>query len=202
MIIFDRGFSYRKDEPLDMRMDMQSGIPAWQWIKDASEREITDVLFQFGEESNARKIAYKLVQAALQEEPLTTNDLKKICVGAYAAKAKRHTLRHPYVKSFQAIRIFINDELGALRTFLDLAPQLLRKAGRLNVISFHSLEDRMTKRTFRDLSQILDESPLARSNYKDGDFKVITRKAIIADEQELSENSRSRSARMRILEKR
>jgi len=197
---FERGISFRFDHPLDMRMDTANGMPVSRWLNLASEYEIRKVLFEYGEEKKAPKIAREIVK----NRPLeTTFQLKKICEQVYERFGKKHkyTQRVPAVKTFQALRIFINDEIGKVKRAASELPYLLKENGRLFIISFHSLEDRIIKHTFRDLSVIKDDSKFAKSNFKPGDFKIITKHPIVASEYELEKNSRSRSAKMRVLER-
>ena len=199
---FERGFTYRFDQPLDMRLNTAEGKPVSFWLEKASEREISQVLFDYGEERKARKIARMIVERQGEQE-LTTEVIKDICKTAYRKEMNnmRHTARHPYVKTMQALRIFVNDELGRLERALKLLPELLSLHGRLAIISFHSLEDRRVKQTYRALSQIEDHSPTARSNYRPGDYRILTRKPLKASDKEIAENQRARSACLRVLER-
>ena len=150
---FDRGMSYRKNELLDMRLDQKQGEPAYLWLNKAAEKEISDVLYQFGDEYLARRIAKEIIYRREQEEIKYMDELKEICLYVYRRagkmKSKRHVERHPYVKTLQAIRVHINQELENLKKGLSFLPCLLKAGGRLFVISFHSLEDRMVKHGFR-----------------------------------------------------
>jgi 16S rRNA (cytosine1402-N4)-methyltransferase len=146
----ERGFSFLREGPLDMRMDPQAGISAADWLASAAEREIAEVLKEYGEESNARRIARAIVGARAEAPILTTTRLAEIIA---KANPQREKGKHPATKSFQAIRIRINGELEELQGLLDVVLEVLAPGGRLAVISFHSLEDRMVKRFIREHAQ-------------------------------------------------
>ena len=194
-----RGFSFINDGPLDMRMDNESGLSAAQWIACAKEREISQVLFDYGEERYGKRIARAICAAREEQEITTTLQLAKIISDANPSHEKH---KHPATRSFQAIRIFLNRELDEVSTVLEQSVNVLAKGGRLAVISFHSLEDRITKRFIRkqvkgdDLPRHLPVTADAL-NQK---FKSIG-KAIRAGEDELSVNPRARSAVLRVAEK-
>ena len=195
-----RGFSFNKDGALDMRMNPDKGESAAQWLQNAKETEIADVLWQYGEERLSRRIARNIVQTRIETPLRTTKQLADL-IAACIPKREKH--KHPATRSFQAIRIHINQELTALQACLAAIPDYLNKSGRLVIISFHSLEDRIVKRFMRThscppklprgLPIILDESHLPL-------LRLIGRihKASIA---EVQRNPRSRSAVMRIAEK-
>ena len=194
-----RGFSFSKEGPLDMRMS-DEGVTAADIVNTWSEAELARIFWEFGEERASRKIA-RMICAEREKQPFTTTtqlaeSIEKIC--------PRHGKKiHPATKVFQALRIEVNDELGALRGLLDTAAELLNSGGRLCVISFHSLEDRMVKRFFKQVSQKeIDrpEWPAPKPN-PDYAFKVITRKPIKASEDEVKRNARSRSAVLRVAER-
>jgi len=196
----DRGFSFQRDGALDMRMNPEEGISAAAWIASASESEMMDVLWKYGDERFARRIVKSIVSER-DEKPLQTT-LQLANLISAAVPRKFHGKKHPATKSFQAIRIFINKELADLEQCLEVAIEKLNPGGRLVVISFHSLEDRMVKRFFKKHSSpapiprglpIQDESLLMP-------FKVIG-KAVKPDVDEVAENVRSRSSVMRILER-
>lgn len=195
----DRGFSFMNDGPLDMRMNTESGMTAAQWIATAKEEEIADVLYQFGEERYSRRLAKAIVMRRVQEPFERTLDLAQVIKDAHPKWEKG---KHPATKSFQAIRIFLNDELGDLTTGLETATDLLAKDGRLVVISFHSLEDRMVKRFIRDKEkgpQLPPDIPVMAA-----DYPVILKhvgKAIKPSKEEVNANIRSRSAVMRVAQK-
>ena len=187
----DRGMSYRKNNLLDMRFNQTEGIPVHQWLNHASEKEIADVLFQYGEERLSRRIASLIVYQRVKQKIDHVADLKEICRKAYLRirklNYKRHTTRHPYIRSLQALRIFINQELRHLEFALSFLPTLLKKGGYLFIISFHSLEDRIVKNGFKEwVSQ-------------NKEFNLVSKKPITPDEEEISSNPRCRSAKMRAL---
>lgn len=147
----ERGFSFMRDGPLDMRMDPSAGVSAGEWLNSAAETELARVMVRFGEEPAARRIARAIVRRR-ESKPITrTGELAELIESVVPRRGKA---RHPATRSFQAIRIYINDELGALQSFLNAALGVLRAGGRLCVISFHSLEDRMVKRYLRDHSRV------------------------------------------------
>jgi 16S rRNA (cytosine1402-N4)-methyltransferase len=195
----ERGFSFLRDGPLDMRMDSTQGQSAEQWLASAELDEIKRVLKEYGEEKFATRIATAIVQQR-QESPLkTTEQLAQLIEAATPVKDK---YKHPATRSFQAIRIFINDELGELKLILDASSRVLKREGRLAVISFHSLEDRMVKRFLKQKSKG-DDFPKhlpVMDDQLNREFKLIG-KAIKASQQEIEMNPRSRSAVMRVAEK-
>lgn len=195
----ERGFSFMNDGPLDMRMNTEAGLTAAQWIATAKEEEIANVLYEFGEERYSRRLAKAIVMRRAQEPFARTLDLAQVIKDAHPKWEKG---KHPATKSFQAIRIFLNDELGDLTSGLQTATDMLAKQGRLVVISFHSLEDRMVKRFIRDKEkgpQLPPDIPIMAS-----DYPIILKhvgKAIKPSKEEVSANIRSRSAVMRVAEK-
>ncbi|MFT6050446.1 MAG: 16S rRNA (cytosine1402-N4)-methyltransferase [Halioglobus sp.] len=195
----ERGFSFSNDGPLDMRMDTTRGETAAQWLAVARVEDIIRVLREYGEERFAKRIAGAIVEAREEEAIVTTARLAKI-VSEANPQWERH--KHPATRSFQAIRIYINRELDDLRDLLDAAIDLLVVGGRLVVISFHSLEDRMVKRYMRDMSRG-DKIP-AGVPVLDSDLNKrmkLVGKAVKASADEVSSNVRSRSAVMRVAEK-
>jgi 16S rRNA (cytosine1402-N4)-methyltransferase len=194
-----RGFSFSMDGPLDMRMDTESGESVAQWINSASAEEIANVLWQYGEERFSRRIARRIV-ASRQDTPIaTTSELADLVRAAIPRKEKH---KDPATRSFQALRIFINRELDDLQVGLEKSINMLRPGGRLVVISFHSLEDRIVKRFMRRLSQ---PAPLPRRlPVRDVDTLMpmkLVGKAVKAGKAELARNPRARSAVMRVAEK-
>lgn len=192
-----RGFSFMRDGPLDMRMDPDSGISAAQWLSETSEREMADIFKRLGEERYARRLA-RAVVARRSEAPITrTHELAEILKTAHPAWEKG---RHPATRAFQAIRIHLNDELGQLERALESAHDALGVDGRLVVISFHSLEDRMVKRFIRDRSRgdrhLPRHMPL-REDQINRTMAAVGR-AIRPDDRETDHNVRARSAVMRI----
>lgn len=194
-----RGFSFAREGDLDMRMDPTSGLSAADWINQAGERDIARVLFEYGEERHSRRIARAIVRAR-QEAPVTsTTQLASIIA---AANPSRERDKHPATRSFQGIRIFINNELEELRQGLSAAFDCLRVGGRLLVISFHSLEDRIVKRFMRDMARS-DPYPRdlpIRADALQPRLQIIG-KLVTTGEVEAGNNPRARSARMRIGEK-
>ena len=203
----ERGFSFMKDGPLDMRMDPTTGIPVSQWLVDADLDDITWVIREFGEDKHARRIAKGIIayQENEENEPLTrTGQLAKL-ISDVAPKSFKEK-KHPATRAFQAFRIYINSELEEIDTALKGAASILAPQGRTSVISFHSLEDRMVKRFIRKESQgpqVPHGLPLTEDQIKalgSADLKPIG-KAIKPSKDEVDENTRSRSSVLRIAEK-
>jgi 16S rRNA (cytosine1402-N4)-methyltransferase len=195
----ERGFSFRQAGPLDMRMDPEHGESAAQWLSHASEQDIAHVLFTFGEERHARRIAKAIVSERIANPITDTLQLAEL-VSRASPRHDRH--KHPATRSFQAIRIFINRELEELSACLDQCLKVLAPAGRLAVISFHSLEDRIVKRFIRDHSRLPAPDPRAPWLEPVGkpDLKSLG-KAIQPSEQEIRDNPRARSAVLRVAER-
>ena len=194
-----RGFSFMRDGPLDLRMDTESPRTAADIVNTEDEAELMRLFFDYGEEPNARRIARAIVKARTAKAIRTTFDLADIVSAAAPKRGKRH----PATLVFQALRIAVNDELGALHDFLAAAPRWLKPGGRLAVISFHSLEDRIVKQTLQHLAApFIDrpEWPEARKN-PDCVLKLITRKPVQATAQEIELNPRARSAVLRVAER-
>ena len=194
-----RGFSFQKDGPLDMRLDRSAGVSAADWLAAVEEKELTKVLKRFGEEPNAKRIAAAIVHERTQAPIRSTARLAEVVASA-AGRGKPG--RHPATRTFQAIRIFINDELDALRAGLEQALTRLAAGGRLVVISFHSLEDRIVKRFMRENAMedpvyrgLPDVPPQARAKLR------LIGKAIRPSETEVQGNPRSRSATLRVAER-
>jgi 16S rRNA (cytosine1402-N4)-methyltransferase len=193
-----RGFSFMGDGPLDMRMNPLQGVSADEWLAEASERELTRVFREFGEERHARRIARSIVCTRQKQRLETTGQLARLIEETIGRREKN---KHPATRCFQAIRIFINDEMAQLAQGLEEAIKLLRPGGRLVVISFHSLEDRLVKRTIREAAR---PGPVRKNIPQHPDHKPLLKpigRAIKASETELSVNPRARSAVMRIAEK-
>ncbi len=195
----ERGFSFLRDGPLDMRMDPESGTSAREWLQTVEERELRHVLQRYGEESQASRIARAVVRAR-NEQPLeTTAQL----AGVVASVVPAHTRKtHPATKTFQAIRIFINRELEQLQQVLEDSIDMLAPGGRLCVISFHSLEDRIVKRFMREQSREPEQyrgMPTIPEEYRPK--MRLVGKAITATSEEVADNVRARSARLRIAER-
>jgi 16S rRNA (cytosine1402-N4)-methyltransferase len=187
----ERGFSFRADAPLDMRMNHgdNSKSTAADLLNTLSEKEIADLLFTYGEERLSRRIAAKICELRMTKKIETTSELEDICFHAYPAK-DRHQKTHPATRSFQALRIAVNDELRVLENTIPKLLPYLSEGGVLAIISFHSLEDRIVKHTFKE---ILEK--------QDFPVTILTKKPLTATEEELSINSRSRSAKLRILQR-
>lgn len=194
-----RGFSFLRSGPLDMRMDTSRGESARQWLAKVKPADLINVLKKYGEERFAKRIATAIVEARAQREITETGELAEIISNAIPVKEKN---KHPATRSFQAIRIYINDELQAIERGLRGAVSVLAKGGRLAVISFHSLEDRIVKRFMRDISS-RPKLP-AGLPVMDAEIEVPFRlvgKPIVAGADELNKNPRSRSARLRVVER-
>ena len=194
-----RGFSFLKPGPLDMRMNPHAGQSAAEWLAQVDEYDLVTVLMHLGEEKFARRIAHAIVQYRQQAEINDTVQLANIIAAAIPVKDKK---KHPATKSFQAIRIFINRELEVLEHALQAAVNVLSVGGRLAVISFHSLEDRMVKRFFRDVSrgpQLPKDIPIMAKDLQQP-YRLVG-KAIKPGQQELQQNPRARSSVLRVLER-
>ncbi len=182
-----RGFSFQADGPLDMRMNPMSGDTAEQVVNHLDERELADVIYEFGEERRSRRIA----RAIVRSRPISTTKQLVDVISAAARPMKlghhKYDRIHPATRTFQALRIFVNRELDDLKALLEATPRVLKPGGRLVVISFHSLEDRIVKDALR--------------GGKDKYFSVLTKKPQTASEEEIESNPRSRSAKMRVAER-
>ncbi|MGB7148378.1 MAG: 16S rRNA (cytosine(1402)-N(4))-methyltransferase RsmH [Terriglobales bacterium] len=183
-----RGFSFQAEGPLDMRMNPMSGETAEQVVNHIDERELADVIYEFGEERRSRRIA----RAIVRSRPIRTTTQLVEVVAAAARSMKlghhKHDRIHPATRTFQALRIFVNRELDDLKALMEAAPRVLKPGGRLVVISFHSLEDRIVKDAMR-------------AGAKDEYFRLLTKKPLTASEDEIERNPRSRSAKMRAAER-
>jgi 16S rRNA (cytosine1402-N4)-methyltransferase len=178
-----RGFSFMADGPLEMRMDTRSGPTAAQVVNEASERELANLIYEYGEERRSRRIARAIVRG---RPVTTTGQLSRIV--ASAAPAMKQDRIHPATRTFQALRIYVNRELDEIRALMEAAPNLLKPSGRLAVISFHSLEDRIVKDSLREGAH-------------QGIWDVLTRKPVTAGEEETDRNPRARSAKLRAAER-
>ena len=197
-----RGFSYKQDAPLDMRMDASAPLTARELVNTASYEELRRILYEYGEERYAPQIAKAICAAREQKTVETTLELAELIRGAMPAKALREK-QHPAKRSFQAIRIAVNDELSELPPMLDAAEAHLKPGGRLAVITFHSLEDRIVKQKLRELATgciCPPEFPVCVCG-RTPKMKLVTRKPIVSGEAELHENPRARSAKLRVAEK-
>ncbi|MED3725095.1 16S rRNA (cytosine(1402)-N(4))-methyltransferase RsmH [Priestia filamentosa] len=198
----ERGFSYHHDAPLDMRMDQQSKLSAFDVVNEWPYERLVKIFFQYGEEKFSKQIARKIESYRETKKIETTNELVELIKEGIPAPARRKG-GHPAKRVFQAIRIAVNDELGVFEMALEQAIDVVRKGGRISVITFHSLEDRICKAMFKEKSSLPDLPhglPIIPKEYEPA-LKLITRKPILPSEEELNENNRARSAKLRIAEK-
>lgn len=198
----DRGFSYMQDAPLDMRMNQQQGLSAWQVVNTYEEQELHRILKEYGEERWAKRIAQFIVEFRGKKPIDTTGELVDVIKRAIP-KGAREEGSHPAKRTFQAIRIEVNNELGVLEETIAVAAKHLKKGGRLGIITFHSLEDRIVKEKFRYLASDCicpPELPFCQCD-KVSEVKILTRKPVVASIEELQENSRAKSAKFRAVEK-
>jgi 16S rRNA (cytosine1402-N4)-methyltransferase len=180
-----RGFSFQAEGPLDMRMNTQSGRTAEQVVNQVDEVTLANLIYEFGEERRSRRIA----RAIVRSRPISTTAQLAAVISAAARPMNQAERRiHPATRTFQALRIFVNRELDDLREMLQAAPQVLKPGGRLVVISFHSLEDRIVKDAMREAA-------------KQGEYKLLTKKPVTAEEEEIDRNPRARSAKLRAAER-
>ena len=197
-----RGFSYQHDAPLDMRMDASSALTAYEVVNVWDENRLNRVLWDYGEERYARRITAAILARRAQKPIETTGELVEIIRGAMPAAALREK-QHPAKRSFQAIRIAVNDELGEIERMMDTAPDLLNPLGRLCVISFHSLEDRIVKNGIARREKGCTcprEAPVCTCGFVQT-LRSVTRKPIVPSEEEMKENPRARSAKLRVAER-
>ena len=198
----ERGFSYMKEAPLDMRMDQRAGPTAAELINTYEERQLADLIFRYGEERHARRIAAAIVQRREQVPIETTTELADLIRAAMPAAARREA-QHPAKRTFQALRIEVNNELGIIEQTLRDAAARMNEGGRIAVITFHSLEDRIVKETFAALAQGCTcprDFPVCVCGKKP-QLRIVTRKPLTPSAQELEHNHRSRSAKLRIAER-
>jgi 16S rRNA (cytosine1402-N4)-methyltransferase len=198
----ERGFSYHHDAPLDMRMDQQSDISAYDVVNHWSYEDLVRTFFKYGEEKFSKQIARK-IEAHREKEPIrTTSELVEIIKEAIPAPARRKG-GHPAKRIFQAIRIAVNDELKVFEEAIAQSIELLKPEGRVSVITFHSLEDRICKSAFKEAAtppELPRNMPFLPEGYEPK-INIVTRKPIVPSEEELEENNRARSAKLRIAEK-
>ncbi|ARI77577.1 16S rRNA (cytosine(1402)-N(4))-methyltransferase RsmH [Halobacillus mangrovi] len=198
----ERGFSYQNDAPLDMRMNQSADLTAREVVNEWPFEDLVRIFFKYGEEKFSKQIARK-IEKAREESPIeTTGELVELIKDGIPAPARRKG-GHPAKRVFQAIRIAVNDELGAFQDSLHQAARVVSVGGRIAVITFHSLEDRLCKQAFKKWST---NPPLPKNipvipDDKQPPFKLVTRKPIVAEDVELEENRRSRSAKLRVVEK-
>lgn len=196
----ERGFSFMSSGPLDMRMDPSQGLSAAEWLSEHDVHELERVLRRYGEEPRARALS-RIIKAWSDEGGGDTLSLAQLIEAATPMKIRRQQKKHPATRSFQALRIAVNDELGALEDLLEAIPRVLNLGGKALLISFHSLEDRAIKHAYKALSEApapprrgLPPPPSAPP-----EFMMEPRKGVVADEEELTHNPRARSARLRII---
>lgn len=200
--VAERGFSFARSGPLDMRMDPTQGMTARELIAELDEGALADVIFEYGEERHARKVA-RLIKAAI-DRVHTTTELAAVIAQAIPIIEQRKSKIHPATRTFQALRIAVNRELDQLARFLAAFPDLLAPGGRCAIISFHSLEDRAVKLRFRDLGWTSSLPPALAARAGERSLAVcepITRKAVVAADDEIAANPRARSARLRVCER-
>lgn len=198
----ERGFSYHQDAPLDMRMDQDAPLSAYQVVNDYSYHELVKIFFRYGEEKFSKQIAHLIERKRVDKPIETTGELVDLIKEAIPAPARRKG-GHPAKRVFQAIRISVNDELGAIESSLEQAIEMLAIDGRVSVITFHSLEDRIVKTIFKEFSTPKDTPPglpMVPEEFQPV-LKLVNRKPIIPSDEELHENNRARSAKLRIAEK-
>jgi 16S rRNA (cytosine1402-N4)-methyltransferase len=198
----DRGFSYMNDGALDMRMNRNAEVTAWHVINEYSEKSIYELIRDYGEEKWASRIAKFIVEARRNGEIKTTFELVDIIKAAIPAKARQDG-PHPAKRTFQAIRIEVNNELGIISEVIKDGLSVMNSGGRMSIITFHSLEDRIVKQTYKELAtgcKCPPEFPMCQCGEKPI-AKVITRKPILPSDGEIEENPRSRSAKLRVIEK-
>lgn len=198
----ERGFSYHQDAPLDMRMDQSATFTAYEVVNTYSYHDLVKIFYRYGEEKYSKQVAREIERIREKEPIQTTGQLVDVIKSAIPAAARRKG-GHPAKRIFQAIRIAVNDELSVVEDSLEQAISLLKKDGRISVITFHSLEDRIVKNIFKEYSTMKDLPPglpIIPDEFQP-ELKVITRKPILPTEEEVLENKRSRSAKLRISEK-
>ena len=185
----ERGISFQYDGPLDMRMDTRLERTAADLVNGLGQDDLANLIFRYGEERRSRRIARGIVMARREKPFERTLELVKVIIRSLGITTKGRKSRiHPATRTFQALRIAVNDELGQLETLLQKAPQLLKTQGQIAIISFHSLEDRLVKYNFRE-------------NHKNGFYEILTKKPLVADNEERQQNPRSRSAKLRVARK-
>lgn len=182
------GLSFRTDMPLDMRIDASLEVTAADIINEYDEKSLADLIFQYGQDRASRRIARYIVQHRQREPITTTGQLAAVVAGALRTPGGKHKPRHPATRTFQALRIAVNHELDNLRDLLWAAPRLLRKDGWIAIISYHSLEDGLVKRDFKEKGQ-------------EGIYRIRTKKPITPSPEEIAANRRARSAKLRIAQK-
>ena len=198
-----RGFSFKKDEPLDMRMDVRNSLTAHQVVNTYSEKQLTDIFFTYGEERFSRRMARAIIEKRACTPIATSLELARVLENAMPARAKAKQKIHPATRVFQALRIVVNRELERLETFIQAVPSMLVKGGRISIISFHSLEDRIVKqrlRAFENGCTCPRQFPLCICGFVK-QMESVTRKPLTADPDELKANPMARSAKLRVAQK-
>lgn len=199
----ERGFSYHQDAPLDMRMDRSQALSAYEVVNTYPYADLVRIFYRYGEEKFSKQIARKIEQVRSEAPIQTTGELVEIIKAAIPAPARRKG-GHPAKRIFQAIRIEVNDELGAEESSLEQALTLLKVGGRVSVITFHSLEDRIAKMLFKEYSEVQADLPpglpIIPEEYQP-EYRLITKKPIVASAEELEMNHRARSAKLRVIER-
>lgn len=198
----ERGFSYHQDAPLDMRMDQTAELTAFDVVNEWAYGDLVRIFYRYGEEKFSKQVARKIEEAREKAPIETTGQLVELIKDGIPAAARRKG-GHPAKRIFQAIRIAVNDELGAAEESLQQALDLIKVNGRVSVITFHSLEDRLTKTLFKEVSSLPDLPPglPVIPDHLQPKYKLVTRKPILPSEEELEVNNRSRSAKLRVIEK-
>jgi 16S rRNA (cytosine1402-N4)-methyltransferase len=198
-----RGFSFQKDEPLDMRMDIRTPLTAEEVVNTYSEAQLADIFFKYGEERFSRRVAGAIVRHRTDTPIQTSKDLAQLVARAIPSKSAAKQKIHPATRVFQAVRIEVNQELSRLETFMSRVPDMLNPGGRISVISFHSLEDRIVKHTLRRFENGCTcprELPQCLCGFVQS-MKQVTRKPLTADENERNANPMARSAKLRVAER-
>ncbi|MCG8635657.1 MAG: 16S rRNA (cytosine(1402)-N(4))-methyltransferase RsmH [Desulfobacterales bacterium] len=198
-----RGFSFQKDEPLDMRMDIRNPLTAEEMVNTYTEKQLADIFFKYGEERFSRRAAKAIAIARAQAPIKTSGELATLVAGAIPSKVAAKQKIHPATRVFQALRIAVNRELERLEAFMEAVPGMLNKGGRISIISFHSLEDRIVKqrlRRFQDGCTCPKALPQCLCGFVQR-MKVITRKPVIAGPEETAANPMARSAKLRVAER-
>jgi 16S rRNA (cytosine1402-N4)-methyltransferase len=180
-----RGFAFGSEGPLDMRMDPGSPVSAADVVNGSDEEELARIIFELGQERLARRIAKRIIERRKKAPIVTTKELADVVLRSLPPNVKRGRI-HPATRTFQALRIFVNDELGELERFLKVAPGILRRNGRIVVISYHSLEDRLVKQAFKKMGS---------------GYIIVTKKVIMPSDDEIRKNPRARSAKLRVMER-
>lgn len=194
----ERGFSFRTDGPLDMRMDPENGVPVADLVNEMEEGDLANIIYKYGEERKSRRVAKAIVMRRSEERFENTLDLANVVRGVVSGSRDGID---PATRTFQALRIAVNDEMGEVERAMQAAPHILNDGGRLVVVSFHSLEDRLVKHSLRDLSgrglSVSRYQPVIEDE-KQAAFELPSRKAILPSDAEIALNPRARSARMRV----